>query len=103
MVSVLLQVPGHQEIELALVKLYHETGLDKYKELSYFFLEERGHGHGVGYSWSREGWGAEYKKLKTLEGGSLVMNMQSIGLKSFIEEKRSYITLYVKTSVMLKP
>lgn len=33
---------GHQEIELALVKLYHVTGQDKYLQLSKFFLDERG-------------------------------------------------------------
>ncbi|UJF35469.1 glycoside hydrolase family 127 protein [Paenibacillus hexagrammi] len=33
---------GHQEIELALVKLYRETGEAKYLELSRFFLEQRG-------------------------------------------------------------
>jgi hypothetical protein len=53
-------VPGHQEIELALVKLYFETKDEKYWKLARFFLEERGKGHGVGYSWNREGWGAEY-------------------------------------------
>jgi len=33
---------GHQEIELALVKLYRETGNDKYLQLSKYFLDERG-------------------------------------------------------------
>jgi DUF1680 family protein len=33
---------GHQEIELALVKLYHTTGNEKYLRLSQFFLDERG-------------------------------------------------------------
>ena len=33
---------GHQEIELALVKLYRATGQEKYMELSRYFLEERG-------------------------------------------------------------
>ncbi len=37
--------PGHQEIELALVKLYHETGNEKYLKLAQWFLEERGHGY----------------------------------------------------------
>lgn len=34
--------PGHQEIELALVKLYEATGNEKYLNLSCYFLEERG-------------------------------------------------------------
>lgn len=34
--------PGHEEIELALVKLYHATGERKYLELSKFFVDNRG-------------------------------------------------------------
>ncbi len=33
---------GHQEIELALVKLYRATGNEKYLELSRYFLDQRG-------------------------------------------------------------
>lgn len=41
-----LDVPGHQEIELGLVKLYRVTGKKKYLELAKFFLDERGHANG---------------------------------------------------------
>lgn len=34
--------PGHQEIELALVKLYRVTGNERYVDLSKFFLDARG-------------------------------------------------------------
>lgn len=34
--------PGHQEIELALIRLYRATGDEKYFNLSKFFIEERG-------------------------------------------------------------
>ena len=34
--------PGHQELELALVKLYKVTGNKQYLELSKFFLDQRG-------------------------------------------------------------
>lgn len=34
--------PGHQEIELALVKMYHITGEERYLKLAEFFLTERG-------------------------------------------------------------
>jgi DUF1680 family protein len=40
-------VPGHEEIEIALVKLYRATGHVKYLNLAKFFLTERGHEHGV--------------------------------------------------------
>lgn len=39
-------VPGHQEIELALVKLYRVTKDERYLRLSHWLLEQRGHGHG---------------------------------------------------------
>jgi len=34
--------PGHQEIELALIKLYRTTGNSKYRDLAEFFVNERG-------------------------------------------------------------
>lgn len=34
--------PGHQEIELALIKLYHETGDKKRLDLATYFINERG-------------------------------------------------------------
>lgn len=34
--------PGHQEIELALVKLYRTTGVRKYLDTARYFIEERG-------------------------------------------------------------
>jgi len=38
--------PGHEEIELALVKLYEVTKDDRYLRLAQFFLEQRGHTDG---------------------------------------------------------
>lgn len=40
-------VPGHEEIELALVKLYRATGNRKYLETAAFFIDERGRTHSV--------------------------------------------------------
>ncbi len=40
-------VGGHEEIELALVKLYRATGRIRYLELCRFLLDERGHLHGM--------------------------------------------------------
>ena len=40
-------VPGHEEIELALVKLYHTTDDERYLDFANWLIEERGHGHGT--------------------------------------------------------
>ncbi len=45
-------VTGHQELELALVKLYSVTNNKKYLDLSHWLLEERGHKLGKGYTWT---------------------------------------------------
>lgn len=45
-------VTGHQELELALVKLYGVTKNKKYLTLSHWLLEERGHKYAVGYTWT---------------------------------------------------
>ena len=34
--------PGHQEIELALIKLYHATQIGKYLDLATYFINQRG-------------------------------------------------------------
>ncbi|MFK5973871.1 MAG: glycoside hydrolase family 127 protein [Flavobacteriaceae bacterium] len=39
-------VPGHQEIEIGLVKLYRITGEKKYLDLAKFFIDERGNDQG---------------------------------------------------------
>ena len=39
-------VPGHEEIELALVKLFVTTGERKYLDFAQWLLDERGHGYG---------------------------------------------------------
>ncbi len=44
-------VPGHQEIELALVKLYNATNEKRYLGLSRWILDERGKGFGMGPMW----------------------------------------------------
>ena len=40
-------VDGHQEVELALIRLYRATGDRRYLDLSRFFLDERGYAHGM--------------------------------------------------------
>ena len=39
-------VPGHQEIEMALVRLHQATGEPRWLDLARFFLDQRGHIHG---------------------------------------------------------
>ncbi|SEN56831.1 glycoside hydrolase family 127 protein [Paenibacillus sp. OV219] len=53
-------VEGHEEIELALVKLFRVTGEERYWKLALWLLEERGHGHGVGAIWDNKEWGPAY-------------------------------------------
>lgn len=54
-------VVGHQEPELALVKLYHVSGDERYLQLAWWFLEERGRGYGVGEGiWGKTEWGPKY-------------------------------------------
>jgi uncharacterized protein len=45
-------VTGHQELELALVKLYKATNDKKYLNLADWLLSERGHGNAYGYTWT---------------------------------------------------
>lgn len=45
-------VTGHQELELALVKLYRVTKNEKYLKLSDWLLSERGHRKAKGYTWT---------------------------------------------------
>ncbi len=35
-------IPGHQEIEVGLLRLYNATGIEKYRNLASYFIEERG-------------------------------------------------------------
>ncbi len=45
-------VTGHQELELALVKLYKTTKDQKYLKLADWLLDERGHKFAKGYTWT---------------------------------------------------
>ena len=56
-------VPGHEEIELAMVKLYEETKERKYLDYAYWLLSQRGHGYGYtenGIKDSLNQWNAPY-------------------------------------------
>ncbi len=45
-------VTGHQELELALVKLYKVTQNKKYLDMAKWLLDERGHKYAQGYTWT---------------------------------------------------
>jgi len=45
-------VSGHEEIELALMKLYHLTNNDRYLKLATWYLEQRGHNYGYSPAWT---------------------------------------------------
>jgi len=47
-------VPGHQEIEIGLIKLYRVTGNKKYLDLAKFFLDERGKGDDRGGEYNQD-------------------------------------------------
>jgi DUF1680 family protein len=53
-------VPGHEEIELALVKLYNVTGEKKYLDFAFWLLEERGRGYGFNGDNGDKPWNAVY-------------------------------------------
>ncbi|RIW18569.1 glycoside hydrolase family 127 protein [Algoriphagus lacus] len=53
-------VSGHEEIELALVKLYKVTGEERYLQLADWFLDQRGRGYGKGAIWDKPEWGPKY-------------------------------------------
>lgn len=44
-------ISGHEEIELALVKLYQVTNNDRYLKLADWYLQQRGHGYDNGKGW----------------------------------------------------
>jgi len=40
-----LDISQHEEIKIGLLKLYHQTGEERYRDLARFFIDERGHSH----------------------------------------------------------
>jgi DUF1680 family protein len=66
--------PGHQEIELGLIKLYRLTGETEYLELAKFFLEERGDTEG------RESYGEYFQdQTPALEQDEAVGHVVRVG------------------------
>lgn len=62
---------GHQEIELALVKLYHATNNEKYLNLSRYFLDQRGaKPHYFEQEWEKRGRGLHFPQLSMVHDHS---------------------------------
>ena len=59
-------VPGHEEIELALVKLYEVTGEKKYLDFAEWLIDERGHGHGTWVKWRQESYYQDDKPVREM-------------------------------------
>ncbi len=69
-------VPGHQEIEIGLVKLYRVTGEEKYLKLAKYFLDQRGNaeGHEL-YTYGADG----QNKVYTQDHKPVVQQSEAIG------------------------
>lgn len=65
-------VSGHQEIELALVKLYRTTSDDRYLKLADWYLAQRGRGFGKGIIWD------EWKDAAYCQDATPVKNQKEI-------------------------
>lgn len=60
--------PGHEEIELALVKLYRYTGEKRYLELSKWFVEERGrHPEEQRYEWASPRFAQDHVPVRDMD------------------------------------
>lgn len=63
--------PGHEEIELALLKLYRVTGEERYLELAEFFLNQRGMRDEPAYPWAKPAYTQSHlpiRQQRTAEG-----------------------------------
>ena len=54
-------VPGHEEIELALVKLFEATGKREYLDFAAWLLDQRGHGYGAYVDRDENYWKEHYQ------------------------------------------
>lgn len=112
--SAAFTTPGHEEIELALVKLYKATNEKRYLELSKFFIDERGTKEEDEYDFAKHNYAQSDRPLRELslaEGHSvracyLYAGMADIALEygdkelfaacerifNNITEKRMYVT-----------
>ena len=60
-------VPGHPEVELALVELYRETREQRYLDLAGFFIDQRGHGKMIGKTPFQSGYHQDRVPIRAAE------------------------------------
>lgn len=95
-------IVGHQEIELALVKLYRETNEEKYLDLAKWFVEQRGHNcEWSDKVWSREKYGGKkynqddkpIRELSEITGHAVRAMYYFCGVADIaaIEDEKSYM------------
>ena len=86
-------VAGHQEVELALVKLFELTKDRNYLDFAYWLLEERGHGYGRSNVKEDKGWPfplyqvqdqAPVRDLQTIHGHSVRAMYQFCGMSDIM-------------------
>ncbi len=81
--------PGHEEIELALFKLFEVTGNEKYKDLAMFFLNERGRDEIPVANWSNAKYSQNHmpvRRQRTAEGHSVRANYLYAGMADAVRE-----------------
>jgi DUF1680 family protein len=71
--------PGHEEIELALVKLYRATNDVRYLQLSKFFLDQRGTAHNAPLNYTDPAWSLYNDRLYRQDDKPLVDQLQAQG------------------------
>ncbi|MGH8263602.1 MAG: glycoside hydrolase family 127 protein, partial [Steroidobacteraceae bacterium] len=71
--------PGHEEIELALVKLYRATNDARYLQLSKFFLDERGTAHNASLNYTDPAWELYNNRAYRQDDQPLVDQLQAEG------------------------
>ncbi len=99
-------VPGHEEVELALCKLYEVTGKKEYLDFAYWLLEERGHGRAyhINSDWGNIPWDKTYhqdvvpvSQLRNAEGHAVRLMYLLCGMSDVSSLYQNNDTLYRQT------
>lgn len=92
-------VPGHEEIELALVKLYRVTGIDRYLDLATYFIDLRGKNDRLAWELAHlnEIGGHEYD-----DGALFPTSDDETGQSVFLDETGAYSGSYAQAHEPLR-